>query len=377
MKDRFEIDRWIISELNLTIKKVNELMDDFNVTESGRAIQDFTDVLSNWYVRRSRRRFWKSEEDKDKVSAYKTLFECLLTISKLCAPFTPFLSDEIYKNLTGSFGKGEESVHLESYPAADERLIDADLSFKMDTARKIVGLGRAVRSKVNIKIRQPVEKVLVYFDSDAKKKEAINHFKDVIASELNVKEIEFAGGLEELVSYDIKPNLALVGKKYGSIVPKIKDALLSENPVRTALKVKNEKVVSLAVDGKKIELLPQEVLVDIKNKEGFGVETDGEFTVGFSTAISEDLLEEGFCRELVHQIQNLRKEARFEIENTIDTAMEHVAKEDVIKKFKNYIMKETLSKSLSPDFKEGMFVKEVKVNDVKIKIGIKVVGSIV
>ena len=374
---RFEIDRWIISELNLTIKKVNELMDDFNVTESGRAIQDFTDVLSNWYVRRSRRRFWKSEEDKDKISAYKTLYECLVTISRLVAPFTPFLSDEIYKNLTGSFGKGEESVHLESYPAADESLIDKDLNFKMDTARKIVGLGRAVRSKVNIKIRQPIEKVLVYFDSDAKKKEAINHFKDVIASELNVREIEFAGGLEELVSYDIKPNLAFVGKKYGSLVPKIKGALLLENPVRTALKVKNEKNINLTVDGKKMELLPQEVLVDIKNKEGFGVETDGEFTVGLSTAISADLVEEGFCRELVHQIQNLRKEAGFQIENTIDTAMEPGIKEDVIKKFKNYIMKETLSKSLGPDFKDGMFVKEVKVNDVKIKIGIKVVGSIV
>jgi isoleucyl-tRNA synthetase len=375
--DRFEIDRWIISELNRTVKKVNELMDGFNVTESGRVIQNFVDVLSNWYVRRSRRRFWKSEEDKDKISAYMTLYECLVTISKICAPFTPFLAEEIYKNLTGSFGKGEESVHLESYPVADSDLIDEDLSFKMDTARKIVGLGRAVRNKVNIKIRQPVERVLVYFDNDAGKKEAINHFKDIITSELNVKEIKFAGGLEELVSYDIKPNLSVLGKKYGSLVPKIKDKLLSESPVRTALKVKNNKSVSLNVDGKQVELLPEEVLVDITSKEEFGVESDGEFTVGLSTAVSEELLEEGFCRELVHQIQNLRKEAGFEIENTIDTAIESKIKENVLKKFKNYIMKETLSKSLSADFKEDMFVKEVKVNDEKIKIGIKVVGSIV
>ncbi|MBE3113870.1 MAG: isoleucine--tRNA ligase [Actinobacteria bacterium] len=375
--DRFEIDRWIISELNLTVKKVNELMDDFNVTESGRLIQNFVEVLSNWYVRRSRRRFWKSEEDKDKISAYSTLYECLVTISRLCAPFIPFLSEEIYKNLTGSLGRGEESVHLESYPAADESLIDEELSFKMDTARKIVGLGRAVRSKVNIKIRQPVEKVLIYFDGDTSKKEAINHFKDVITSELNVKELEFTRELDELVSYDIKPNLSILGKKYGSLVPKIKNALLSESSVRIALKVKNDKNVSLAVEGRKIELLPEEVLVDIKNKEGFGVESDGEFTVGLPTAISGELLEEGFCRELVHQIQNLRKEAGFEIENTIDTAIESTVKEDVLKKFKNYIMKETLSKSLSSEFKEDMFVKEVKVNDEKIKIGIKVMGSIV
>ncbi|GAI40526.1 unnamed protein product, partial [marine sediment metagenome] len=233
--DRFEIDRWIISELNLTLKKVNELMDDFNVTESGRLIQNFVEVLSNWYVRRSRRRFWKSEEDKDKISAYSTLHECLVTISRMCAPFIPFLSEEIYKNLTGSLGRGEESVHLERYPAADESLIDEELSFKMDTARKIVGLGRAVRSKVNIKIRQPVEKVLIYFDGDTGKKEAINRFKDIIISELNVKELEFARGLDELVSYDIKPNLPVLGKKYGSLVPKIRDALLSESSVRIAL----------------------------------------------------------------------------------------------------------------------------------------------
>jgi len=375
--DRFEIDRWIISELNLTVKKVNELMDDFNVTESGRLIQNFVEVLSNWYVRRSRRRFWKSEEDKDKISAYSTLYECLVTISRLCAPFIPFLSEEIYKNLTGSPGRGEESVHLESYPAADESLIDEELSFKMDTARKIVGLGRAVRSKVSIKIRQPVEKVLIYFDGDTRKKEAINHFKDIITSELNVKELEFTGELDELVSYDIKPNLSILGKKYGSLVPKIKNALLSESSVRIALKVKNDKNVSLVVEGRKIELLPEEVLVDIKNKEGFGVASDGEFTVGLPTAISGELLEEGFCRELVHQIQNLRKEAGFEIENTINTAIESAVKEDVLKKFKNYIMKETLSKSLSSEFKEDMFVKEVKVNDEKIKIGIKVVGSII
>jgi isoleucyl-tRNA synthetase len=219
--------------------------------------------------------------------------------------------------------------------------------------------------------------VLIYFDGNTSKKEAINHFKDIITSELNVKELEFTRELDELVSYDIKPNLSILGKKYGSLVPKIKNALLSESSVRIALKVKNDKNVSLVVEGRKIELLPEEVLVDIKNKEGFGVESDGEFTVGLPTAISGELLEEGFCRELVHQIQNLRKEAGFEIENTINTAIESGIKEDVLKKFKNYIMKETLSKSLSSEFKEDMFVKEVKVNDEKIKIGIKVRGSIV
>ncbi|MEA2015684.1 MAG: isoleucine--tRNA ligase [Actinomycetota bacterium] len=377
VEERLEIDRWILSELNSTIKKVNELMDDFNVTESGRAIQNFVDVLSNWYVRRSRRRFWKSEEDRDKISAYKTLYECLVEITRLCAPFIPYLSEEIYGNLTGSIGKGKESVHLEEYPAHDENLIDKDLSFKMDIARRVVNLGRAVRSKTRIKIRQPVEKVTLYFDEDKGKKEAVNHLKGIITSELNVKKIEFAGDINELVSYDIKPNLSILGKKYGSMVPGIKKKLLSEDLVRTALKVKNGKNISLAIDGKHIELLPEEIIVEVSNKEGLGIESDGEITAGIPTVIPENLLEEGLCRELVHQVQNLRKEADFKIENTIDLAIEPGIKEDILKKFRNYIMKETLSKSMGHDFKDDMFVKEVKVNDRKIKIGIRVTGSIV
>ncbi|MDD3628713.1 MAG: isoleucine--tRNA ligase [Actinomycetota bacterium] len=377
VKDRTEIDRWIISELNQTIKKVNELMDNYNVTESGRAIQNFVDALSNWYVRRSRRRFWKSEEDRDKISAYKTLYECLVDVSKLCAPFIPFLSEEIYRNLTGSTGSGEESVHLESYPVADDSLIDEDLSFKMETARKVVNLGRAIRSKINIKIRQPLEEIVIYFETDKRKEEAISHFSDIIMSELNVKKIRFAGTIDELVSYEIKPNLPLLGKKYGNLVPKIKEALVAENSIRTALKVKNNKNVSLTIDGRQIEILPGEILVEMRNKEGFGVESDGEFTVGLSSVVSEELLEEGFCRELVHQIQNLRKEAGFKIENTIELAIEPEIDEKILNKFKDYIMKETLTRSLVSEFKEDMYVKEARVEGKKIRIGMRVVGSIV
>jgi len=377
VKDRTEIDRWIISELNQTIKKVNELMDNYNVTESGRLIQNFVDALSNWYVRRSRRRFWKSEEDKDKISAYKTLYECLVDVSRLCAPFIPFLSEEIYLNLTGSIGRGEESVHLEDYPVADDSLIDEDLCFKMETARKVVNLGRAIRSKINIKIRQPLEEIVIYFDRDKRKEEAITHFSDIIMGELNIKKIRFAETIDELVSYEIKPNLPLLGKKYGSLVPKIKEALVTENSIRTVLKVKNNKNVNLTIDGKQIEILPEEILVEIRNKEGFGVESDGEFTVGLSSVVSEELLEEGFCRELVHQIQNLRKEAGFKIENTIELVIEPEIDEKILSKFKDYIMKETLTRSLVSEFKKDMYVKEVEVEDKKIKIGMRVVGSII
>jgi len=378
VEDRMEIDRWIMSELNKTIKDVNRLLEDFNVTESGRLIQDFVDKLSNWYVRRSRRRFWKSEEDIDKISAYLTLYECLLTVVKLTAPYIPFISEDIYKNLTASIGKGVESVHLEDYPEADQSLIDEDLSFKMNAARKVVGLGRAVRNKINIKTRQPVEKVSIYFDRDGRRKDAVNHFENIILSELNAKKIEFTGNLDELVAYDIKPNLAILGKKYGPMIPGIRKALSRSDAAKIALKVNNGKNIKIVIDGKDLEIEPEELLVEIRNKENMGVETDGEFTVGLSTDISEELKAEGFARELVHQIQNLRKEAGFQIENTIDTAIE--APEEQLKlvgDFTDYINKETLTGNMLQSFSDDMFVKEVNVNGIMVKIGIKVVGSIV
>jgi isoleucyl-tRNA synthetase len=227
---RNELDRWIISELNKTIRDVGTLMNNFNVTDSGRLIESFVNDLSNWYVRRSRRRFWKSENDSEKISAYKTLYECLLTLSKLLAPYVPFISEEIYQNLSGSTGMGEESVHLESYPAADEKLIDLDLSFKMDTARRVIGLGRSVRSKESLKIRQPLYGVRVFFERDEQAAGAIEHFSDIIMEELNVKDCKIVEELSELVSYNIKPNLKLLGPKYGAAVQLISRAIESVSP---------------------------------------------------------------------------------------------------------------------------------------------------
>ncbi|MCL4415756.1 MAG: class I tRNA ligase family protein, partial [Actinobacteria bacterium] len=378
LKDRTEIDRWIISELNKVIKNVSELMDDFNVTDSGRLIENFVDELSNWYVRRSRRRFWKSEEDKDKISAYKTLYECLLTISKLSAPYIPFLSEEIYKNLTDGRKSGLESVHLEAYPVADEKLIDEDLSFKMDVTRKIIGLGRSIRNKINIKTRQPLPVVKVYFEKDEKKQEACRHFREVILEELNVKKLQIAENLDDLVSYKIKPNLKLLGIKYGALLPKIKNSLEKESSSQVAVKVRNGKTVNLRVEGKQIELLCEEILVEVESRTDYGIESDGEYTVGLAINFSKELADEGFCRELIHQIQNLRKEADFKIENTIIAAIICGEKEkEIIKKYKDFIMKEILAKKLIFKFEDKMFIKELKVNDTIMKIGLKVVGSII
>ncbi|MHB1442652.1 MAG: DUF5915 domain-containing protein, partial [Candidatus Humimicrobiaceae bacterium] len=373
--ERYEIDRWILSELNITVKKVNELLEIFNVTDSGRLIQDFVDNLSNWYVRRSRRRFWKGEEDKDKISAYKTLYECLLTLSKLCAPYIPFISEEIYKNLTESLGSGFESVHLEKYPESENENIDNDLSFKMNIARKAVGLGRSVRSKVNIKIRQPLQNAFVFTGNDKEKINAIKHFEDIIAEELNVKKISFVENIEDLVSYNIKPNLKLLGSKYGALVPEIKTALLEENPIQVALKIKNNKNIALKCNNKKIELLPEEILVEATDKEGMSVESDGEITIGLEMAISRELQEEGFCRELIHYIQNIRKEADFEIENLIETHINCSKKNQIIIEDNiEFIKKETLSLSLDFELKKsGIFAKDIIIDGEEINIGVKVI----
>ncbi len=377
VKDRIEIDRWIISELNNTIKKVTELMDDYNVTDSGRQIESFVDDLSNWYVRRSRRRFWKGENDREKISAYKTLYECLLMVTKLSAPYIPFISDDIYKNLTGSLGKGCESVHLEDFPVADLSLIDEELSYKMGIIRKIIGLGRSVRSKMNVKTRQPLTEIKIYFDKDSRKTEAIKHFADIILEELNVKELEITDNLSDFVLYKIKPNLKLLGPKYGSILPAIKNALDKEIPVQLALKVRNEKVINLIINNKQIELLPEEILVEMINLENIGIESDGEFTVGLPTTLTPELEEEGFSRELVHHIQNLRKEADFKIENTIKTAIGcHEDEWHVIEKYSEYIRHETLSREITQDFNDKMFVRELVVNNKNVKVGIMVTGSI-
>jgi isoleucyl-tRNA synthetase len=378
IKSRPEIDRWIISELNRTIKSVTTYLDDYNVTESGRLIESFVDDLSNWYVRRSRRRFWKSENDSDKTSAYITLYECLITLCKLSAPFIPFLSEEIYQNIARVDGEGMESVHLENYPVCADSLIDEDLSFKMSIARRIIGLGRSVRSKINIKTRQPLSSVKIYFDKNIKNTEACIHFKDLILEELNVKDLEILESQEELVSYDIKPNLKLLGPKYGSDLVKIKEMLETENKSHIAMKVKNGKLTDLMVNGKHMELLPEEIIVVIKSLENYGVETDGEFTVGLSTEVTEELKIEGICRELIHQIQNFRKEANFKIENTIILSI--MSDEKIIRDlsdYKVYIMKETLAEEIIETVTEDMNMKEITIEGSSIKIGVKIAGSII
>jgi isoleucyl-tRNA synthetase len=247
----------------------------------------------------------------------------------------------------------------------------------MSVARKVIGLGRSVRSKESIKVRQPLSSVKIFFDNNKNIEQAIKYFRDIILEELNVKDFEVIKDLDELISYDIKPNLKLLGPKYGSLLPLIKSSIDSYNPSKIAMKVKNGKDISLIINKKQIDILPEEILISVNSRKGFGIESDGEITLGLPLDYSQDLAEEGFSRELVHKIQNLRKEAGFQIENTVNIAFECSKKaEKILKRFRDHIMKETLAVKLDNDFKDDMYIKDFKIDSEELKIGINVAGSI-
>lgn len=340
---RPELDRWILSELNQLIDEVGNALDNYDVTSAGRKIESFVDDLSNWYIRRSRRRFWKSENDDDKLSAHATLYECLTTLAKLLAPITPFIADEIYQNLLYTcYPEAPQSVHLVDFPVADHSKIDKRLSADTELVIKTTSLGRSARSKASIKVRQPLEKVIVTVKAKLEI-EGLKALKHQVLEELNVKFMVITTDESELLDYEIKPNLTLLGPKYGKELGNIKGGLAELDSHDVAANVKAGKEVK--VSG--FSLLPDEILVSTKPKAGVTVAEEGGYVVGVTTEISTALLEEGLVREIVHRLQNMRRSAGFDIADYIETSYsgdQYIGK--VIVKFMDYIKQETLSKQL-------------------------------
>jgi isoleucyl-tRNA synthetase len=272
-------------------------------------------------VRRSRRRFWKGEDDLDKKAAHSTLYECLTTVVKLTAPFTPFVAESLYQNLVVNVDEGApESVHLVDWPVYDETLVDRDLSTRMGDARRIVSLGRAARNAAAIKTRQPLREVVVVNeavtdDSPPTFRDGVESLMDVILDELNVKRLSF-GSAEDVIAYDLKPNLAVVGPKYGRLVPGIRSAL-AEAPPEAGTRAAAGQPVTVTVEGEEITLSPDELLVELKEREGYALEREGNLSVALDTHLDAELLDEGLVRELVHKVQNLRREKGFEIEEGV------------------------------------------------------------
>ena len=373
--ERSELDRWILSELNSLIAEVTAALDRYEPDAASRAVEQFVDYLSNWYVRRSRRRFWKSGVlgeadggDDDKLSAYATLYECLTTLTRLTAPFIPFVAEAMHQNLARSFDVGAESVHLESYPVADESLIDRQLSEATRLAMRLSSLGRAARSKAGIKVRQPLEQALVKLRSQ-QEAELLERVEAQVKEELNVKSVLPLDDEASVVELSVRANTSLLGPKYGSAVPNITAALSAADPWEVKGRVDSHQTV--VIDGYTLE--PEEVAVATTDLSGYSTSSDGFNLVAVPTDISHELKLEGLARELVHRIQNMRREAGFDIADHITTFYQGPEElDEVMAAQRAYIEQETLSGELvNGAAAEGAHVETHEVDGHELVLGVR------
>ncbi|MBU5425541.1 isoleucine--tRNA ligase [Tissierella pigra] len=338
-KDRPEIDRWILSKYNSLLKEVKANMDIFELTKVVRDIQDFViEDLSNWYIRRNRRRFWSTELDDDKKAVYNTTYEILVGICKMVAPFVPFISEEIYQNLTE-----DESVHLAYYPEVNEELINREVEEKMDLVRDLVGLGRASRESVRIKVRQPLKEVVI----DGKYEKQIKDLVPLIMEELNVKEVVFERDLSQFMNYSLKPNFKVAGSILGKKIKSFGKALGELNAHETVEKLESGEKLVLNLDGEDVEIEKDYVLVTISSKEGFDVAMENNLFVILDTTLTPDLVNEGYAREFVSKIQQMRKNNGYEVLDNINIFYDGSDEiKAAIDEYKEFIKSETLAKSI-------------------------------
>ena len=364
------MDKWLLSKLNTLVKTVDDYLNNYKITETARALQSFTDDMSNWYVRRCRERFWAKGMEQDKINAYMTLYTALITLSKIAAPMIPFMTEEIYQNLVRSVDKNApESIHLTDFPAVNEDFIDKDLEVSMDEVLDIVVLGRAARNSANIKNRQPIGNMYV------KAETVLDQFYvEIIEDELNVKAVEFKDDVEEFVSYSFKPQLKTVGPKYGKLLGKIKEALASLDG-HAAMKSLNETgSVDFDFDGEKVSLGREDLLIETAKNDDFVTEADNKTTVVLDIRLDEALIEEGFVRELISKIQTMRKEAGFEVVDHIvlsQTGNERIA--EIIKKNEAVIKNDTLADEIVYNNVEG-YTKDWNLNGENTSLGVSKKG---
>ena len=366
------LDRWLLSELHALVRDVTHAYEKYDVTGATRPIRSFVEKLSTWYLRRSRRRFWKSESDADKQAAYGTLYTALVTISKLIAPAMPFLADELYQNLVRSVDQfAAESVHLSEWPKYDKSLIDEPLNHDMALVMKLVSLGHRARQKANRKVRQPLKEV-AFSLGNASERKAVETFADVIEEELNVKTVRLLDAATEAVSHSVKPLPKQLGQKYGNKFPAIQKAILRMNSEKVAHALLTGGTVSVTADGQLFNILPDEVEVKAQAKEGFAVAEEGAYVAALVTELTSELIQEGLAREFVRRIQDLRKSAGLDVSDRVNLFV--VASPNLnsaIEAHREYITNETLSISL--DFNEppaGAPSVEDDFDGEKVKVGL-------
>ena len=362
--ERATIDRWIISRLHTLIHKVRDDMENYHLTNAPRAIEAFVDDLSNWYVRRSRDRFWGAEAGQDKQAAYATLYEVLVTVAKLSAPFIPFLADELYRNLVCSLDSDAPlSVHLVEYPVSDDSVIDTVLENDMDFTRDVISMGHAARNRSNIKTRQPLADITIGGLSDAEK-ETVNRLNAFVHDELNVKEIVFTEDLDAFAQVTLKPNFKVLGPKYGKGVQAIAKTLATTDTMKIKAELEANGSLQVEASGETYTLEESEIDVQTQNREGFFVEVDARKFVALSTELTHELVLEGMARELVNKIQNMRKEADFNVSDRIKLTLNTESKivTEAFETHQEYILSETLTTEVTESPSESAFSLDQKLN---------------
>jgi isoleucyl-tRNA synthetase len=339
-----DLDSWLRSSLHALVRDVTDAMEDYDVPGATRPIENFVDELSNWYLRRSRRRFWKSESDSDKYAAYATLYEALVTTAYLLAPTMPFVAEELYRNLVVAVNGGApESVHMADWPEWDKAVVDDDLNREMSVVMKLASLGHAARNQAAIKVRQPLAEV-AFSAGSAQESKSVEKYAEVLADELNVKQVRALGSAGEAVSYSLNPLPRQLGSKYQDKFPAIRKALLALDADEAAAALLDEQPVKVTVDGETFDILPEEVEVRADAKTGLTVAQDGAYLAALSTELTPELVSEGLAREFVRRVQDLRKQADFEIADRIEVYYQASEKlTAAVAEHREYIMGEVLA----------------------------------
>ncbi len=360
------MDKWLLSKLNTVVGEVDSNLENYRIPEAARALQEFVDEMSNWYVRRSRERFWAKGMEQDKINAYMTLYTALVTISKAAAPMIPFMTEDIYRNLVCSIdSSAPESVHLCDFPTVDEKLIDKQLEADMEALLKTVVMGRACRNTANIKNRQPISTMFIKapFTLGA-------FYQEIIEDELNVKKVVFTDDVREFTTYTFKPQLKTVGPKYGKQLGGIKEKLSAIDGNAAMDELKTNGVITFDVNGTEVKLAEEDLLIDISQKEGYVTEADNTVTVVLDTNLTDELIEEGFVYEVISKIQTMRKDSDFEVMDHINVYIsgnDRIA--DVVKKNADAIGEKVLANAIR--YENGGSAKEWNVNGEKVMIGVE------
>ena len=361
------MDKWLLSKLNSVVKAVDDNLGNYRIPEAARALQEFVDDMSNWYVRRSRERFWANGMPQDKVNAYMTLYTALVTIAKAAAPMIPFMTEDIYQNLVRSIDKNApESIHLCDFPEVHEAWIDKKLEADMDLVLQVVVQGRACRNAANIKNRQPIGQMYIKAAF-----ELPEFFKEIIADELNVKKVDFTDDVSAFTSYSFKPQLRTVGPKYGKKLGRCKNYLTNVDGNAAMSELKANGQLTFEADGEQIILLEEDLLIDAAQTEGYVSDTDREVTVVLDTNLTPELIEEGFVRELISKIQTMRKEADFEVMDHIRVSMDGNEKLEAIARANEEVLKsEVLAEEIIYNGSVG-YTKEWHINGEQVTMGVE------